>query len=173
MKLTLLITFAVSAFSFAARSAQAASTPECSGELATPLYHCLNLAGATDVRLYVQEFQTCENGKITEFSRTVNAFYFVDSSPDAEPESEEVVTDIKFAANRTTAPDRGDDLTFTAPTSATIRAKDSIFKFKMTTKLADNYNQAPEDQRHYVGTFEQLNTNGKVITTGQLACFVD
>lgn len=176
MKLTLIRFAATAALALGALilggpSAQAAA-PECSGEIAVPLYHCINLAGAPDVRLYVQEFQTCENGKITENERSVSAYYFLDPSPDAEPESEEVVTDIKFASSRTTIPDRGDDLTFVMPVSATIKAQGSVFKFKMTTVEADNYKNAPDDQRHYLGTFEQRDAKGKV-TTGKLACFID
>lgn len=149
--------------------AQAASEPQCSGDVALPLYRCINLEGAPDVRLYVQEFQNCENGKITEFSRTVNAFFFNPSGSESELE----VANIKFSPTRSSVPDRGDSLTFIAPTAATLKSASDSFELTMTLEQAPDYNGAPSDQFHYLGKFKQIGKNGKLKLVGKLACSVD
>lgn len=146
---------------------------QCSGEIATPLYHCINLDGAPDIRLYVQEFQTCVNGKITEFDRTINAFYFQDDiAGNFGGDSEARVANIVFAKDRKAAPERGDDLTFIPPTSAVIQTSEGGFKLKMTTETAPDYDGAPNDHYHYVGSFEQYARDNKLVKSGRLACFV-
>lgn len=146
---------------------------DCQGEMVTPIYMCTHTEAGTDIRLYVQEYQTCENGKITRLDRDYNGLYnhAEGTAADSAMINQDQVQ-ITFAPQRTRVPDRADDLTMDYPTAATLTVPDGRVEMQMTTTIAPDYEGATTDEEHYVGTFQRYDVKGAKLEEGPLSCFV-
>ncbi|MBY0412619.1 MAG: hypothetical protein K2Q18_00565, partial [Bdellovibrionales bacterium] len=146
---------------------------ECAGEMVVPSLTCMNLRGVgADVRLYMMEFQTCENGKIKELDRTTTGMHVlsqrkIDDIHTINSEEMEII----FADKRAyiDAENRADYLTFLMPKEVKMLDGDTVVEMKITDKLEPDYEGA--SSTHFKGTFKVTKANGKV-STGKLGCFV-
>lgn len=157
-------------FSF---SALADLNKECSGEIVVPSLSCINPMPGADVRLYIMEFQTCQDEKITELDRSISGMNVVSrrSVDDIHSITAENI-EVTFAEERVLidAHDRVDNLSFQMPTDVKMTDGDQTIQMKITTKKAPDYEGA--SSRHFTGSFKVVDSAGKVTKNGKLACFV-
>jgi hypothetical protein len=149
-------------------SSMSFASTECSGEMMTPNYSCMNLMGGYDIRLSIIEFQTCENGKITELDRMCSLMIFGKNGDFTSiPESD---LNITYNSERSTYdPEHSvGDLTFLYPTKVT--ASDETRNFSIT--LSNKLQPLPQNplERHMPATFEVSDKSGKIIKRGNLSC---
>ncbi len=152
---------------------------QCSGEIVVVSYNCANMMEGSnslakdDIRFYLMEFQACENGKIKELDRSIMGLYVKDQ---ADPSLVYGIYDDKIKVNyseqRTTLPDRVDDLTVLAPKSATMAVGDLRFNLSMTTEKAPDFEGASDDQSHFIGSYQKLNNKGQLLGGGELSCSI-
>lgn len=140
---------------------------ECQGPVVVPSYNCITPDGKTDLRFSVMEFQTCEDGKITELDRYVSLMKFDGSQIIMVPEEE---IQVKFEAERRyyDRAHRVDDLTFIHPTSVTAEYQGLRIELDLPNKLVPIYRGSLE--RHMPGTFK-LSKAGRSVT-GKLSCSI-
>jgi hypothetical protein len=144
MKYFLVISIIILSFSLNAK--------DCSGKSVVPYFSCVN-PQQPDVRFYLMEFQTCKNGSITELART-----FIGMSE--EDIIEESQINIVYAKERILIDpkNRTDSLTFLMPENIVMKdgANTIIMKIK-----------------NEQGTFETTSSNGNILSSGMLDCFVN
>lgn len=146
---------------------------ECSGEIVVPSLSCINPMPGADVRLYIMEFQTCQDEKITELERSLTGLNVV--SKRSVDDIHSITADnieITYAEKRTLidAQDRVDNLSFQMPTDVKMIDGDQTIVMKITNKTAPDYEGATS--RHFTGSFKVVDASGKITKNGKLACFV-
>ncbi len=146
---------------------------DCAGEMVVPSLSCLNPMPGADVRLYIMEFQTCKNEKITEFDRSVSGLNVLSqrSVDDIHSITSENI-EVTYAEKRTLidANERVDNLSFQMPTEAKLIDGEQTILMKITDKTQPDYEGATS--RHFTGSFKVVDSAGKIIKNGKLACFV-
>lgn len=146
---------------------------ECAGELVVPSMNCINLRGGTDVRLYIMEFQTCENGSITALDRSVLGMNVTSQSSvdDIHTINAENI-EIAYAPKRVLIDpkERVDFLSFIMPKEVKMIDGETLIEMSVSDKLEADYEGA--SSTHFKGTFKVTKPNGKIVT-GKLGCFVN
>lgn len=147
---------------------------ECSGELVVPSITCINPNGGNDVRLYMEEFQTCQDGNITNFDRSIlgmNNTIYEDSSSEVRTIFSENI-DIDYSENRILIDekDRTDNLSFILPTKAILHDEGTEIEMIITDQMAPDYEDA--DTFHFIGKFTKTQKDGK-ISRGELNCSIN
>lgn len=138
---------------------------ECQGSVQAPTLYCVNPRAGPDVRLSLNETQTCENGKILDVIQDVTAFL----SDDVEIQtlSSQEIT-VKYENKRTQFPG---DFSFKLAKKAAFQINKKSFNIEISKKIEMDYEGAPAEQWHFVGSFTQKNSVGKV-TVGKLNCYI-
>lgn len=143
---------------------------ECSDEQVVASLICTT-TNAPDIRFYLNEFQTCQNGKITDLERSMMGMNVLSqtSVDDIHTIDAESIS-IEFADKRVLidAESRVDYLSFLMPTSITMLDGDSTIEMKVTSILEPDYEGS--DRFHFAGSYK-LKTK-KHLTEGKLFCFV-
>lgn len=148
-----------------------ANTQECSGDAVVASLICTT-PFAPDIRFYMTEFQTCENGSIVELNRSMSGMNVISNgnvddihSIDAEKIS------MTYAEKRILIDPliRSDYLSFLMPTNIAMVDGDSTIEMKVTDVREPDYEGS--DQFHFVG-FYKLIKKDHVPLEGKLICFV-
>lgn len=145
---------------------------ECSGDQAVASFICTTTTQNPDIRLYISEFQTCENEKITKLDRSVLGMSVISQSSldDIHTIGAENIS-INYVDKRILidAGNRADYLSFLMPTDVTMIDGKTIIEMKVTDVMEPDYEGS--DQFHFKGTFKML-TKGSLPQEGKLFCFV-
>lgn len=148
-----------------------AKTQECSGDLVAASLICTT-PFAPDIRFYMNEFQTCENGNIVELNRSMSGMNVVsnESIDDIHSIDAENIS-ITYAEKRTLIDPltRSDYLSFLMPTNIAMVDGDSTIEMKVTDVKEPDYEGS--DQFHYAGSFKMTKKDHLSIE-GKLICFV-
>ncbi len=137
---------------------------ECDGEVVVPSLTCLNPMGGADVRLYIMEFQTCQNGKIIELDRNIigmndgNAVYGSD-----------IQITYSESRQKIDAANRVDHLSFLMPKEVKMIDGNQSIEMMISTKTAVD----GSGSLHYLGSFKTFKTDGTLDKKGKLICSVD
>lgn len=134
-------------------------TPECSGEIVVPSLVCTTL-NDPDIRLYMLEFQTCQNEKIVQLDRHILGMT-VFSPNEIHTIMEEDIT-IAYAEKRSLIDpeNRVDNLSFLLPRDVKIIDGETTIEMKV------NYD------KEFKASFKMTGSNGEVLE-GPLDCSVN
>ncbi len=154
---------------FANAQSKAIKGEECLGQDPTVRLQCSNWSGiGADLRIYVTEYQTCQDGIIKKINRDASAYVF--RNPTLLDNGE--VT-LQLSNHRIQLDQRVDKTTFQVPTHAIARFKNRIFKVEISTEIEPDYDGADiQSQWHYKAKYEEYSTSEKIISSGPLSCFV-
>jgi hypothetical protein len=139
---------------------------ECQGEMVVASYNCINLKPGLDVRLNIMEFQTCEEGKITELTRNVTVMKFGGDLAEPSPE----IIDVVYSPERVLyePTERVDHLTFLYPVSLKAQDGKNTIVMNMTNKLQPIFKGSYD--KHMPATLEYFNESGALLKKGNLSC---
>jgi hypothetical protein len=130
------------------------------------------VADKSDVRFYIDEFQTCKDGNIVELRRSVLALNIdINNGKRSGHSVTSDFIDINYAPTRILIDEnnRGDNLSFNLPVEAVIQDEKSVIKMTFSDQIEPDYRGA--DTTHFVGAFTRTDASG-VVKAGALNCSV-
>ncbi|MEA9355642.1 hypothetical protein SHI21_05505 [Bacteriovorax sp. PP10] len=148
-----------------------AKTQECLGDTVVASFICTT-PFAPDIRFYMNEFQTCENGQIIELNRSMSGMNVVSNEDIDEIHTIDAENiSVTYAEKRTLIDpvNRVDYLSFLMPTSMVMMDGDSVIEMKVTDVIEPDYEGS--DQTHFIGSYKMMNKDHPS-EEGKLICFV-
>jgi hypothetical protein len=133
---------------------------------------CQNTEGGNDVRLYVDEFQTCKDGTITQLMRSPLGFRGFQMVSNEAPRSiQEENMEITYSNKRILIDEdnRGDNMSFILPTKVVMHDEKETIEMSITDQVVPMYRGSSETK--FLGSFKILKADSSSVI-GDLACYV-